>query len=130
MASNVVRQRAGSSAFSHPVLRTSNASGNLDSPNAIVAAVSAHFHVSPHALASRSRAKDLTYARHVAMYLLRENAHCSFTDIGRILGGRDHATALYAYTRITREIPIIPETARDISALRQQLSHAAPSSAA
>ncbi len=95
------------------------------SPQAIVAAVSAYFRVAPAALTSRSRARDLTYARHVAMYLLREDAHCSFTDIGRILGGRDHATALYAHSRISRELAVIPETARHISTLRQQLGRAA-----
>jgi chromosomal replication initiator protein len=95
------------------------------SPNTIVTAVSAYFHVSPDALASRSRAKDLTYARHIAMYLLREDAHCSLTDIGRIMGGRDHATALYAYSRIGREIPLIPQTEHDITNLRSQLGRAA-----
>ena len=95
------------------------------SPNSILTAVCSYFHTTRDALASRSRAKELTYARHVAMYLLREDSCCSFAEIGRLLGGRDHATALYAHTRIGREIRQLPDTRRDIEALRHHLRSAA-----
>lgn len=96
-------------------------SSSSPSPTSILAAVCSYFRVTREALTSRSRAKDVTYARHIAMYLLREDSLRSFAEIGRLLGGRDHATALYAHSRITREIENIPETRRDIEALRNDL---------
>jgi chromosomal replication initiator protein len=95
------------------------------SPRHILRAVSGYFRLSPEAITSRSRAKDITYARHLAMFLLREDAHASFTDIGRLIGGRDHATALYGHSRIRKELHVIPQTARDLNAIRQQLRPAA-----
>ena len=37
--------------------------------------------------------------RHAAMYLMRQ-AGCSYPEIGRKCGGKDHATAMYGVNRI------------------------------
>jgi chromosomal replication initiator protein len=94
-------------------------------PQHILRAVSAYFRISPDAITSRTRAKDITYARHLAMFLLREDAHASFTDIGRLMGGRDHATALYGHSRIRKELQVIPQTSLDLGAIRRHLRPAA-----
>ncbi len=47
-----------------------------------------------------SRRTEVVLARHVAMYLLREEAHCTLAYIGRILGGRDHSTVLHGCRRV------------------------------
>jgi len=55
-------------------------------------------------LMSTSRSRPLTIARHVAMYLLRENTGLSLIKIGEMFGGRDHSTALYAINKIDKNI--------------------------
>ena len=41
--------------------------------------------------------------RQIAMYLLREETHSSYPEIGEKLGGRDHSTVMHAYEKIKRE---------------------------
>ena len=82
---------------------------------AVIDAVSAQFGVDRAALASRRRDAHTALARHVAMYLLREEAHMALTAVGRALGGRDHSTVLHACNRIA-------SLAREDSALRQDLA--------
>lgn len=95
----------------------------LPTPESIIAAVCRHFNVSRQLLAGRSRTRDLTYARHIAMYLLREEAHRPLTEIGRRLGSRDHATVIHGCSKITKELNLLPETREHVESLRRLLRH-------
>ena len=55
------------------------------------------------------------------MYLLREEARRPLTEIGRALGGRDHATVLHGYSKISKELALLPETREDVECLRRIL---------
>ncbi len=94
------------------------------SPSSVLQAVSSHFGLSLDDLAGPSRARDVAYARHVAMYLLRRCAYCSLTHIGQLLGGRDHSTALNGCRRIDRELASLSSTRSDVSQLQDMLSPA------
>jgi chromosomal replication initiator protein len=72
--------------------------------DAILAAVCHHFGLSDDQLSGNSRARDIAYARHVAMYLLRHHSSQSLADIGARLGGRDHTTVLSACRKIQKEL--------------------------
>ena len=48
------------------------------------------------------RTADVTYPRHIAMYLCRELTEASLPQIGDRFGGRDHSTVLYGVNRIAR----------------------------
>lgn len=91
------------------------------SPNRIIDAVCSRFSVSREQLAGRSRARDVTYPRHLAMYLLRELGSCSLTQIGQLLGGRDHSTVLSGYNRIKLERASLPQTQAALNQLESLL---------
>jgi len=95
----------------------------LPTPESILTAVCRHFSVSRQLLTSRSRNRQLAYARHIAMYLLREDAHRPLTDIGRVLGGRDHATVLHGHSKITKELAFLQDTREHIERLRHNIHH-------
>ena len=82
--------------------------------DSIVSAVLAHFHVSEHQLSSPSRARDIAYARHIAMYLMRQLAQRPLAEIGTRLGNRDHSTVLSGYRRIARERDSLASTQSDL----------------
>ena len=42
--------------------------------------------------------------RMVAMYLIRENTDVSLGDIGKLFGGRNHATVIHAIEKMKKEI--------------------------
>jgi chromosomal replication initiator protein len=97
-------------------------------PDAIVAAVGRRTGVTPADIRGRSRSRDVTYARHLAMYLLKEDARSTIAEIGRHLGRRDHSTVLAGIARITGELKTRPETRTDADAAREALRNEAATS--
>lgn len=49
---------------------------------------------------ARKRTKDIALPRQIAMYLSRELTESSLSDIGKHMGGKDHATVIYAGKQI------------------------------
>ena len=91
-------------------------------PQQIIDIVCRHFAVSQQQIAGASRSRDITYARHIAMYLLRHHGSRPLTEIGKLLGGRDHSTVLHACRRIEREHAALPQTRDDVDTLESALS--------
>ncbi|MBU0597921.1 chromosomal replication initiator protein DnaA [Patescibacteria group bacterium] len=72
-------------------------------------------------LKGSSRKKELVVPRQITMYLLREEAKCSYPTIGQELGGRDHTTAMHAYEKIKRAMDSDEKIQQDINLIRQRL---------
>lgn len=51
-------------------------------------------------LKSNSRKQSIVLARNVTIFLIRELLGCSFKQIGRYCGNRDHSTVLHSYQKI------------------------------
>lgn len=62
-------------------------------------AVCESFGVSMDDINGRSRAGDVSAARHVLCWLLRDQG-MSFPDIAAVVGGRDHSTAIHSVRRV------------------------------
>jgi len=90
-------------------------------PQGVIAQVCQHFNIQPQDLTGPSRKRHTSYTRHVVMYLLRHESQQSLHQIGSLLGGRDHSSVLQGCRRIEREITSLPQTQRDIEALRSSL---------
>ena len=73
-------------------------------PERIIEEVSHHFRVTDHELLGRGRTKKVAQARQVAMYLLMYELEMSPTQVGRLLGGRDHATVIHGAGKINGEL--------------------------
>jgi chromosomal replication initiator protein len=88
------------------------------SPQAVLDAVAHYFDLTPETLPGKSRAKEIAEARHIAMYLLREDAHQRVTDVARLLGGRDHSTIIYGLRKIDQALTLDPHFMRQIGEIR------------
>ena len=66
----------------------------------ILKKVARAYHVKVSDLKSNSRKQSTVLARNVAIYLIRELVGCSFKQIGRYCGNRDHSTMLHSYQKI------------------------------
>ena len=73
-------------------------------PERILEQVSRHYKVANEDLVGRSRSKTIALARQVAMYLLIYELELSPTDVGRLLGNRDHSTVIHGAGKINGEI--------------------------
>jgi len=84
--------------------------------------VADHFNLAAEELISRRRDRKTTLARHIAIYLMREGYNCSLTEIGKELGGRNHATILHGYEKIARELSTNPNLANQITEIKEKIN--------
>jgi len=70
----------------------------------IIQSVVEFYNVPIESITSTSRKKDFVKTRQIVAYLAREKLKKSFPVIARILGGRDHTTAIYSYRKIKEKI--------------------------
>ncbi|MDI6840741.1 MAG: chromosomal replication initiator protein DnaA [bacterium] len=64
--------------------------------------VASHYNISLAALRGKRRMRSIVIPRQIAIYLSREYTPLSLKEIGRIFGGKDHATVIHAYDRVKK----------------------------
>ncbi|MCQ2459262.1 MAG: chromosomal replication initiator protein DnaA [Ruminococcus sp.] len=67
----------------------------------IISEVSTVYGVSPEDLRSNKRSAQISIARKVAIYVVREITQMPLASIGTEFGGRDHSTIVYSVTSVT-----------------------------
>jgi chromosomal replication initiator protein len=90
-------------------------------PLQVVKAVCDHLGVALKDLSSTGRTREITYARHIAMYLLRQDAGLTYASIAQILGRKDHSTVVHACRQLGMEIVSSPPLRADVDAVRSTL---------
>ena len=84
-------------------------------------AVAVYYHMRGSDLKSPSRAKDVSHARQVAIYIIRTLTEASFPKIGELMGGRKHTTILYAYEKIREELTHHPVLKQQIEEIKLRI---------
>lgn len=74
--------------------------GRQDRMGTIQQRVAAEWGVTVDGLQSKTRTKNLTVPRQVAMFLAREALGLGLVDIGQAFGGRDHSTVIHSLERV------------------------------
>jgi chromosomal replication initiator protein len=100
----------------------------IPTPARVLEAVGQHLGVNLDQLRSAARARDLAYARHIAMYLLRGESHLTYAAIAQLLHKKDHSTVVHACNQIARELGLSPNVRADIDAVKS-LVHASSTAA-
>jgi chromosomal replication initiator protein len=72
-------------------------------------------------LLSKDRHKSVAFARHVAMYLCKQRLKCSFPELGRAFGNRDHTTVMSAVRKIESLRTESAEVRADLEAIERKL---------
>ena len=70
----------------------------------IQTAVARDWGITTEGLRSKTRTKNLTVPRQVAMYLARQLLGTQLIEIGQAFGGRDHSTVIHSLERVETEI--------------------------
>jgi chromosomal replication initiator protein len=90
-------------------------------PQSIIDKTAKYFDLEPETLVGRRRDKMTALARHLSIYLIREETESSFNEIGRVLGNRDHSAILRGYEKIALDINTSPGLRRDVIEIRERL---------
>ena len=90
-------------------------------PERILEAVSNHFRVGTDSLLARGRTQKIAHARQVAMYLLINELEMTPTQVGRLLGGRDHAPVIHGAGKINGEINEDTHLRRDVLSIKEAI---------
>lgn len=74
------------------------------SPEVVLKTVIEELKVNLEDLQGSSRRREISQARQIAMYLMRQHTNLSLPKIGEALGGKDHSTVMYSCEKITQQL--------------------------
>ena len=90
----------------------------LPSAETIIQEVARFYELDAAAIIGQSQNKEISTARNVAMYIIREMTQLSLAEIGQQFGGRHHSTVLNSINRVEKMMktqPELMEIIRDIT---------------
>jgi chromosomal replication initiator protein len=96
-------------------------------PASVLEAVSLELNISIDDLKSASRRREISQARQLAMYLMRQHTNLSFPKIGEEFGGKDHTTVLYSCEKIAQRLEQEPSLVKLLDRINERLRTMPPS---
>nr|MDJ0775494.1 chromosomal replication initiator protein DnaA [Mastigocoleus sp. MO_167.B18] len=90
-------------------------------PEIILKVVSENLNISIEDLKGNSRRREISWARQIGMYLMRQNTDLSLPRIGEEFGGKDHTTVLYSCEKITQLRDNNPELTQTLKQLNDRI---------
>jgi chromosomal replication initiator protein len=85
--------------------------------------VAAEWGVTVDGLQSKTRTKNLTVPRQVAMYMAREILGLQLVEIGQAFGGRDHSTVIHSLERVAEMMKESSEFRGRVDKVRETVRH-------
>jgi chromosomal replication initiator protein len=91
------------------------------SPDLVRRRVAEAWGVSPEALQSKKRTKDLTVPRQVAMFLIKELFDIPLVEVGKLFGGRDHSTVIHSIGKVEEDMGTDAAFREKVNRLREEV---------
>ena len=85
------------------ILGNSDPSGRV-SAQKIINIVSDYYNITPSQITGKTRTGQIALARHVSMYLIKNNTDLSLKKIGDLFGGKDHTTVMSGIKKVENEL--------------------------
>jgi chromosomal replication initiator protein len=92
------------------------------SPDAILMVVAQNFDVSIEDIKGNSRRREISWARQIGMYLMRQHTELSLPRIGEVFGGKDHTTVMYSCDKIAQLRSSDPSLAQTLRCLSDRIN--------
>lgn len=89
----------------------------------VIGAVAEHYNISEKAIMAQTRSREITQARHVAVYLCKQLTQSSLSEIGYQMGRRTHATILHSIAYVRDQLEFDPVMRQHIKQLQSALTH-------
>lgn len=92
-------------------------------PDLILQIVSEATTISIDDLKGTSRRREISTARQIAMYLMRQHTDLSLPRIGAVFGGKDHTTVMYSCDKIGQLLTKDQKTSQLVSQISDRINH-------
>ncbi|NEQ95533.1 MAG: chromosomal replication initiator protein DnaA [Cyanothece sp. SIO2G6] len=96
-------------------------------PDTVLMAVAETLNVSIEDMKGNSRRREISSARQLGMYLMRQYTGLSLPKIGEVFGGKDHTTVMYSCDKVAKQLEKNPDLGRTIKQVNERLSVSSPS---
>ena len=87
----------------------------------VIEAICKYFSIGKRVLLSESRMQKFALPRQILMYILRTDLGLQLTEVGRLVGGRDHTTVMHAVDKVTRLASEDMQIREDIQGIKKLL---------
>ena len=94
------------------------------SPDDVIKVISEEFHVSIEDLKGNSRRREVSTARQIGMFLMRQHTELSLPKVGEVFGGKDHTTVMYSCDKIGQLKKKDPSMAQTLKQLSDRINSA------
>ena len=94
------------------------------SPETILQVVSQELKIPIEDLKGASRRREISTARQIGMYLMRQHTDLSLPRIGEEFGGKDHTTVMYSCDKISKKVTKDRELNQTIAQLSDRINFA------
>ncbi|MGN6711423.1 chromosomal replication initiator protein DnaA [Anaerocolumna jejuensis] len=91
-------------------------------PELIVDVIAEHFNITTNEIYSVNKSRNIAYPRQIAMYLCRKLTDFSLSDIGKVMGNRDHTTILHGVDKVEKNIKKDPSMQNTIDVLTKKIN--------
>ncbi|MCU0568951.1 MAG: chromosomal replication initiator protein DnaA [Oculatellaceae cyanobacterium Prado106] len=92
------------------------------SPETVMSTVSEAFNITIEDLKGSSRRREVSSARQIGMFLMRQHTDLSLPKIGEVFGGKDHTTVMYSCDKISQQKDTDMELAKTLRQLSDRIS--------
>lgn len=89
----------------------------------IIKIVADYFNISHVDIKGKKRNTNISFARQISMYLIREMTNYSTTEIGIEFGGKDHSTVMYSCRQIEEKLKCDPTMDSTIQTLKTRIKN-------
>ena len=119
---NAKAKLSGTELSPQTVNRLLTSTANKQCGRLITQIVAGYFDIPLEELSGKRRDRKTALARQIAMYLMREESNCSFAEIGKMLGNRNHATIIHGYKKVANGVTIDSKLRRQILEIKERIN--------
>ena len=102
-------------------LPAGNGTTKVVTPGEIIEMVAKYYEVGVQQLKGERRTKTVAWPRQVLMYFLAHEVKLPLTEVGRLLGGRDHSTVIHARDKIIAQADRDLKTKGELDGIRRRI---------
>ncbi|MBO6133437.1 MAG: chromosomal replication initiator protein DnaA [Lachnospiraceae bacterium] len=90
-------------------------------PKMVIDEVAKFFRIGADDIISQKRNKEIVLPRHVAMYLCREITDAPLSEIGKVMGNRDHTTVIHGHSKVEKDLSTNKQLQSDVEDIKKKI---------